>query len=165
MSEKRLYPKSAEKMGSLVERLEKKYQEEGYETQTMESAEKGQRGMLLQLRPQESVWQTVKDWTGLGMAATVTMTVIGEALEVEIGGGKWLDKAALTALSVVPIAVTTPLLLTASIGAWGQHSFLNRLLEEVEAYFREEVKPKCSKCGLKIPAGAKFCSECGEGVA
>jgi hypothetical protein len=160
MSEKRLYPKCAGMMKELVEKLEAKYGQEGYETQFLTFEEEEQKGGVFQLRPKSGGWQTVKDVTGMGTAATVTMKMVGQALEVEIGGGKWFDKAAVLGISMV---VLWPLTITASIGALGQRSLLKQLLADVEDFFRKSATvPKCPECNADNPAAAKFCNACGK---
>ena len=142
MSEKRLYPKCAGMMKELVEKLEAKYGQEGYETQFLTFEEEEQKGGVFQLRPKSGGWQTVKDVTGMGTAATVTMKMVGQALEVEIGGGKWFDKAAVLGISMV---VLWPLTITASIGALRILAFG---LDDVSTTTASLLIPMSSRDGL-----------------
>ena len=163
MSQKRLYPKCSERMQELGKHLEAKYGAEDYDTQLLSFEEAGTSGTVFQMKPKEGVWQTVKNWTGMECVATVTMRRVGDALEAEVGGGKWLDKAALATVSMI---VLWPLLVTASIGAWGQRSLLNQVVEEVDAFFRDAAtSPRCKACGAEVPAGNPFCGQCGKPVA
>ncbi len=162
MSEKRLYPKCAGEMDELAKHMKAKYGEEDWETQLLRFDDETGRGAVFQVRPKASTWRTVKDWTGLGLAATVTMKAVGAALEVEVGGGKWIEKA--TIIGVASI-VFIPLVVAAGIGAWMQRKLLNEILSEVEDFFRRGATvPKCLECSAENPAGAKFCNACGKAM-
>ncbi len=160
MSQKRLYPKCADQMDDLVKHLSAKYEEEGFETQTLRVEKGDETGLVFQMRPKESAGAWFKKWTGLGKAATVNMKIVGDALEVEVGGGKWLDKAAAVLVSYF---ILWPLSVTATIGAFTQRSLLKDILAEIDAFFRgEAVCRKCAHCGADAADDAEFCSRCGK---
>jgi len=162
MAQKRLYPKCVSEMDRLGEHLKGKYPETEWETQFVRIESDGRKGAAFQVRPKTSAWQKVKDWTGMGKAATVSMKAVGDALEVEVGGGKWVDKA--TAVNV-GILIFPTLIVTAGIGAWLQNRLLSEVLTEVEAYFHGEATAlRCAECGADHAAEAKFCSACGKAV-
>jgi hypothetical protein len=62
------------------------------------------------------------------------MRVIGDDLEVELGGAKWMDKAAVAGVGV--IASIGLLLVPAGIGAWKQHQLLEDLQQTMDRFFR-----------------------------
>ena len=162
MAQKRLYPKCAGEIDGLAEHLKEKYPDSAWETQFLKFDDEKGKGTVFQVRPKPGAWQTVKNWTGLGMAATASMKAVGEALEVEVGGGKWLDKAAI--IGAVPL-MFAPLVVAAGVGAWLQNRLLAQVLAEIEAYFRNEATAlKCVECGADYAAGARFCSACGKAV-
>jgi hypothetical protein len=53
----------------------------------------------------------------MATSLNILFTQAGDALTVEIGAGKWLDKAAVGAVSLI---VLWPLAFTAGFGAWEQ---------------------------------------------
>ncbi len=120
-----------------------------------------EKGALFQMRPTGGAWQTFKEWTGMGIAATVTMKTVGAALEIEVGGGKWLDKAAIAGIATfVTLGV---LVIPASVGAWKQKKLLQEMRDEINAFFRKEATvPKCPDCDVENAAEAKFCNACGK---
>jgi len=163
MAEKRLYPKCAGDVDGLAGHLKGKYPSIEWDTQLFRLDDEEGKGTVFQVRPKGGTWQTLKDWTGLGIAATVTMKVVGDALEVEVGGGKWLDKAAVAGIATfVTLGV---LIIPAGVGAWQQKKLLGEIRTEIDGYFRSGATAlKCGECGADYAAGAKFCSECGKAV-
>jgi len=162
MSEKRLYPKCAELSRDLAKYLSAKYEAEGFETQILSVEREGDEGRVFQMRPKDSAGAWFKKWTGMEKAATVKMKSVGDALEVEVGGGKWLDKAAALGVSMI---VLWPLTITALIGTFGQRSLLKQVLDDVDAFFRQGATvPKCPECEAEISVGARYCSECGKAI-
>lgn len=122
----------------LAQWLQKTYEGEGYLTQllTIPGEAEGRGGVVLQIKEGYSEpWQeTLSTVAGLDTAATVTLRREGEALHAEVGGGKWLDKAAVAGVATVISAGL--LLLPAGIGAVKQGRLLKDLMLDLDRYVR-----------------------------
>ena len=90
-------------MDNLVAHLEDKYRGRQFEVQVLELHERAVSGKLFQVKETSSrAWLTsVKNLAGVGTAATVKLIPQGPDLEVEVFGGKWLDKVAAGAVAMV----------------------------------------------------------------
>lgn len=138
MSDTRFYPGWGDKAETLADWLRSTWAGAGFETQVLRipSEIEGAGGYVVQLREHyKEDWQrTVSSVAGLDTAATVTLRQDGQGLAVEIGGGKWLDKAAVAGVGVVISAGL--LLLPAGIGAVKQSRLLNDLAADIDRYVR-----------------------------
>jgi len=94
---------------------------EGFNTQNL-ATEDG--AALLQIRKQGG-W---RQWVGMDTALNIVVDLRGDDLSVEIGAGKWADKAA---AGVVSLFVLWPLAVTAAIGAWNQMKMPERIYSRV----------------------------------
>lgn len=81
-----------------------------FESQEMTTEDKG---TLLQVR-KKGTW---RNFVGMATALNILFRQHGDVVEVEVGSGQWLDKAAVGAVSIF---VLWPLAVTAGIGAWEQ---------------------------------------------
>jgi hypothetical protein len=70
-------------------------------------------GVLLQIKKRGN-W---RDYVGMSTSLNIVFHQSGDTLSVEIGAGKWIDKAAAGTISMF---VLWPLAITAGIGAWEQ---------------------------------------------
>ncbi|MFQ5846087.1 MAG: hypothetical protein ACE5IQ_00260 [Candidatus Methylomirabilales bacterium] len=139
MSESRFYPASAHRMGELAEHLREKYALAGYEVQVLHVTERD-RGLIFQMRQKYNAdWKkAASQLTGLDTAATVTIRSDGEGLSVEVGGGKWLDKAAVAGFATfVTLGV---LIIPAGIGAWKQRRLLSDLVVEIDNFIKRKTQ-------------------------
>ena len=134
MSETRYYPNCGSYLPALVRFLEEKYSREGYDVQVLEESETATRTFQMRQRYDQGWIKTVSSLAGLDTAATLVMRVAGEDLEVQFGGAKWLDKAAVAGVGL--LASLGVLLVPAGIGAWKQHKLLERLERSVDDFFR-----------------------------
>lgn len=126
---------------------------------------------FIQARQTES-W---KKFVGMDQAIQVRLSVYGDALTVDLGAGRWVDKLGAATVGYIVFA---PLLLTAAIGAIGQQKLPQEIFDFIQRYtflgkpldindFRETPPetasdPCCAGCGQPLPAGAKFCPNCGK---
>lgn len=155
MSEIRYFPAWAPRGLELIRHLEARYKNQGYDVQVLELREPGADAppaTVLQVREryQEDWQKTLSTVTGLDTAATVTAKAQGDALEVEVGGGKWLDKA--TVAGAAAFLSAGILLVPAGIGAFKQRRLLLELTEEVEAYVRgRSAEPAPSETPTEDP--------------
>lgn len=124
---------AASKRSACVDFLSAKYKAEGYEIQIVPIEENGSQGSLLQMRntTQNTTGGWLKKLSGLETCATVKLVDAGEALSAEVMAGKWLDKVAAGAVSMV---VLWPLFVTASIGAIKQKAMLDRVWNETVTF-------------------------------
>jgi hypothetical protein len=83
---------------------------QGFDSQQM-STETG--SMLLQIKKRGG-W---RDFVGMGTSLNIVFHQSSDALTVEIGAGKWIDKAA---VGTVSMFILWPLAVTAGFGAWEQ---------------------------------------------
>jgi hypothetical protein len=70
-------------------------------------------GLLLQIKKRGS-W---RDWVGMSTSLNILFHQSDDTLAVQIGAGKWIDKAA---AGTVSLFILWPLAITAGYGAWEQ---------------------------------------------
>jgi len=135
-----------------------------FETQVL-SVESG--GVLIQGR-QEGGWRSV---VGMALATNVVLNRTGANIKVEVGQGKWLDKAVVGAVGML---LLWPALIPAAIGAWQQSKLPEEIFNHVAAFLAVQApKPAeataatqvpCPNCGQMVNAGVKFCEHCGQAM-
>ena len=137
MSGQRYYPGWGARAEELAEWLKTTYEREGYQAQLMNipGSDEGVGGWVLQIREiyKEGWHETLSTVAGLDTAATLTFRNHRKGLSLEIGGGKWLDKAAVAGVALMTAGL---LLLPAGIGAVKQDRLLKDLANDVERYIR-----------------------------
>lgn len=169
MARKTVVSGAASKIDGLIKHLEDKYKGRNFEVQVLQIQDGPQTGKLFQVKEaSDKTWlATAKNVTGLGTAGTVKLILQGQDLEVEVFGGKWLDKLATGAISWV---VLWPLIITTGIGLWKQNTLLDQLYETVALFLAGTAPPApgptlqrahCPGCGIPVTAGTKFCGDCG----
>ena len=67
-----------------------------------------------------------RDFVGMSTSLNIVFNQSGDTLVVEIGAGKWIDKAA---AGVVSIVILWPLAITAGFGAWEQMKMPDRIFD------------------------------------
>jgi hypothetical protein len=87
-------------------------------------------------RPQESWVKFMKKGLGLERAATVKLEVKGQDLAIEVGEGKWSDKAVGGALGML---VFWPAAFTAGWGVYKQRDLFGRIERDVAAFLSGRV--------------------------
>lgn len=88
--------------------------------------------LLIQARAIGGNWQ---QFLGLDKAITVRFTPVGtNQVSVEIGGGKWIDKAIGAGVAIATV-VLWPLLLTSGVGAIAQTTTINGAKNVIQTYF------------------------------
>ena len=127
-------------------------------------------GYLVQAK-EESGW---KSFAGLSKALQVQIIPSGNSeVMVNIGNGKWIDKAGAAAVGMLLFA---PFAITAAVGAYGQKKLPSEIFECIERYIMSGGKSirrnvtfdkigdnqiKCPSCGTLNYRDTKFCSGCG----
>ena len=79
---------------------------------------------LLQIK-KRGAW---RDFVGMSTSLNIVLGTSDNTLTVDVGAGKWIDKAAVGAVSMV---VLWPLAVTAGVGAWEQMKMPDRILDYI----------------------------------
>ena len=128
MSNKTTIPNAAARLDACAVYIQETYQSNGYSTQKLLFEENGKNGMLVQIKNSTTKGGSVlRTATGLSSCATLKLTASGDDLDVEVMAGKWLDKAG---AAIVSFFVLWPLFITASIGAFRQKAFLDKVFND-----------------------------------
>ena len=139
--------------------------EKGMEVQSTQTPE----GYILQAGQPKDTWKTL---TGMRLAITAQIIVTGEQMNVLIGEGQWTDKIGAGAIGLF---VAWPLAITAGMGAFKQKKLPGEIFQEIERCLLSQGKSgsvgstapvaqnkvTCPACQAMVPAGSKFCSQCG----
>lgn len=129
-------------------------------------------GYLVQAKEEQS-W---KKFAGMDQATQVQIfQSTPESITVNVGTGKWIDKAAAAGVGAIVFA---PLLATAAFGAFKQQQLPQEIFAAIENYIQTGGKIVtvsmtgnsgtagivCSNCRAQNPEGTKFCSSCGQSL-
>lgn len=128
-------------------------------------------GYLVQAR-ESSSW---KKFTGMGSALQVQIIPSGSSeVLVNIGQGKWADKAGAAAVGLLVFA---PLAITSAVGAYKQRQLPAEIFACIEKFIMSggqsvyrnvsferlnSSQMKCPSCGAVNLKGTKFCAGCGK---
>jgi hypothetical protein len=173
MATRNFYPRSAEHLEELIKYLELKYSKTGFEVQTLKAKEDELKGYIFQVRKsyRSELGEIASKVTGLDIAATAKIKQVDDSLDVEVGGGKWLDKAAVAGFAA--FVAFSILIIPAGIGAAKQHLMLKELVEDIDRFLKaparsgrkdqkeDDRKELCPGCGRPVSSDMKFCSNCG----
>lgn len=167
MNESRVFMLNGTDMQKIVTRLEGFFRtEKGMEVQSSETTE----GYVMQASQPKDGWKTL---TGMRLAVTVQMTVMGNQLNVNIGEGQWSDKIGAGAIGLF---VAWPLAITAGMGAFKQKKLPSEVFQVIETTIMTGGQPVvvtgagqtvaagmtvCPNCKTQLSADAKFCDRCG----
>lgn len=167
MNESRVFMLNGTDMQKIVTRLEGFFRtEKGMEVQSSETTE----GYVMQASQPKDGWKTL---TGMRLAVTVQMTVMGNQLNVNIGEGQWSDKIGAGAIGLF---VAWPLAITAGMGAFKQKKLPGEVFQVIETTIMTGGQPVvvtgagqtvaagmtvCPNCKTQLSADAKFCYRCG----
>ena len=124
-------------------------------------------GVFIEVRrPSHMVQQA----TGKGAALNVWITPDASGFRVQIGTGRWGDKAA----GAVEWLLATPALVTEGYAAFQQSQLDERVLRVVDQLVAQGAEVKvdrapaavpagggCAACSSPMPYGARFCPRCG----
>lgn len=95
--------------------------EQGFESQQMNTENES---LLLQIKKRGD-W---RKWLGMATSLNIVFHQSGDTLTVEIGAGKWIDKAA---VGTVSMFVLWPLAVTAGYGAWEQMKLPEKIFDYI----------------------------------
>ncbi len=124
MTQQRVYKAPNLNMGQLVQALTDWYRAQKFEVQVLDMPGGG---VVVQARQPEA-WRAV---LGMSSALNVVLRRQGDDLLVEIGAGKWVDKAIAGAAGLF---ILWPLFFTAAYGAWNQSRLPQRTFEFIERF-------------------------------
>ncbi|HAQ28237.1 MAG TPA: hypothetical protein DCQ76_00405 [Ruminococcaceae bacterium] len=167
MSESRTFMLNGVSIQTVVNRLENFFRgEKGMEIQSSQTAD----GYVMQASQPKDGWKTL---TGMRLAVTVQLAVIGEQMNVTVGEGQWSDKIGAGAIGLF---VAWPLAITAGVGAFKQKKLPSEIFQVIENCIMSSGKsvvingvgpiiPEntvvCPNCKEQIAADSKFCNHCG----
>lgn len=168
------------KLDSLVQALTDWYRAQSFNVQVL-NVPGG--GTLIQAS-QEGTWRNV---VGMSSALNVVLRQKGGELTVEIGAGKWMDKALAAGVAWF---VLWPLLFTAAYGAWKQSNLPKLTFEFIQQFVStggsspldlanlQSANPEVSYGGVVTPTPTpsvqaapvqsvsyQFCANCGASVS
>jgi len=136
MIRRKLYPDKAGLLDKLTHHLETKYSNLGFQTQIIKNGdgEESEVGTIFQARKLYSseLAEAASRLTGLDIATTVILTTSGANLEVEVGGGKWLDKVLVAGFAA--FVAFSLLIIPAGIGAVQQHQLILEMTDEIDMF-------------------------------
>lgn len=120
---------------------------------------------------EETKW---KKFTGMDASVQVRIIPTGDMVNIDIGTGKWVEKAGIAAAGMVVFA---PLAVTAAIGAWNSKKLPQEIFDYIEHFIMsggrnvsvsmsinqalKEDQIACPVCKAVNQKGQKFCSACG----
>lgn len=141
MAEERFFPGWGSRHAELQDYLAATYKARGFEVQTLSLPGK-EKGAIIQVQEHyEEDWhKALSNFTGLDTAATVSFKVDGQGLFISVGGGKWLDKAAVAGMGAIMSAGL--LFIPAGIGALKQSKLLQEILTHLETYIQVQSSSK-----------------------
>lgn len=167
MNESRVFMLNGTEVSQIVTRLENFFRtEKGMEIQSSQTTD----GYVMQASQPKDGWKTL---TGMRLALTVQMAVMGDKLNVSVGEGQWSDKIGAGAIGLF---VAWPLAITAGMGALKQKKLPGEVFQVIENVIMSGGKPVvvtgagqtvaagmivCPNCKAQLSADAKFCDHCG----
>ena len=167
MNESRVFMLNGTEVSQIVTRLENFFRtEKGMEVQSSQTTD----GYVMQASQPKNGWKTL---TGMRLALTVQMAVMGDKLNVSIGEGQWSDKIGAGAIGLF---VAWPLAITAGMGAFKQKKLPGEVFQVIENAIMTGGKPVvvtgagqtveagmtvCPNCKAQLSADVKFCDHCG----
>ena len=167
MNESRVFMLNGTEVSQIVVRLENFFRtEKGMEVQSSRTTD----GYVMQASQPKDGWKTL---TGMRLAITVQMAVMGDKLNVSIGEGQWSDKIGAGAIGLF---VAWPLAITAGMGALKQKKLPGEVFQAIENTIMTGGQPVvvtgagqtvaagmtvCPNCKAQLSVDAKFCDHCG----
>jgi TIR domain len=94
---------------------------QGFDSQQMNAENQG---LLLQIKKRGG-W---RDFVGMSTSLNIVFHQSGDTLTVQIGAGKWIDKAA---VGTVSLLILWPLAITAGFGAWEQMKMPEKVFDYI----------------------------------
>ena len=121
MSQSKSFPCSSSRFPELISSTQSWLSGEGFTCQKLQTEDGG---TLLQIE-KVGGW---RKFVGMSTALNIVFHRVENALNVEIGAGRWIDKATTGAVAYF---ILWPLAVTAGIGAWQQLKMPERVFEHI----------------------------------
>lgn len=169
MAESRVFALNGVSVQQVAERVESFLRDE--KKMEVQSAPT-QDGYLIQAKQED----TLRLLSGMKLATSVQLSVMGENLNVTLGEGQWADKLGAGAVGMIFV---WPLAVTAGIGAYKQKKLPSEIFDVIArctssvGTVGQTVSPgygaaapvqnsiTCPQCHAQLPQGSKFCNCCG----
>jgi len=174
MTETRSFQAPEINLNELTDNLQDWYKSQNFTVQMLDV-----HGGGILIQTSKGGWRNA---VGMSSALNVVLRQNGSTLSVEIGAGKWMDKAAVGAVSLF---VLWPLAVTTAWGAWKQsqlpkqtYEFIQKFIDmkgSVQYASSAQLSPLhpssstdatgyfkfCPACGNSVGESDRFCSKCG----
>ena len=120
-SKSRRYACASSDSSQLIAEVSRWLDSEGFDSQQMSTETQS---VLLQIKKRGG-W---RDFVGMATSLNIVFHQLDDTLTVEIGAGKWIDKAA---VGTVSMFILWPLALTAGFGAWEQAKMPEKVFDYI----------------------------------
>lgn len=127
MSESRSFSAKNVSLIDLTSSLDKWLVSESFDCQVVKTED----GATIVQIAKQGNW---RKFIGMSTALNIVLRQSESNLIVDIGAGRWIDKAAVGLVSMV---ILWPLLLTAGFGAWQQMKMPERIFDHITSYLRK----------------------------
>ncbi|MDH4265085.1 MAG: hypothetical protein OEW45_05545 [Deltaproteobacteria bacterium] len=124
MTQSKTFPCPNSRFAELVISAQSWLAGEGFKCQKLQTEDGG---TLLQIE-KVGGW---RKFVGMSTALNIVFRQVENTVNVEIGAGRWIDKAATGAVAYL---ILWPLALTAGIGAWQQLKMPERVFEHIATF-------------------------------
>ncbi len=124
MSQSKSFPCPSARFAELVTSTQSWLLREGFKCQKLQTADSG---TLLQIE-KIGGW---RKFVGMSTALNIVLHQVENTVNVEIGAGRWIDKAATGAAAYF---ILWPLAVAAGIGAWQQIKMPERVFEHIAKF-------------------------------
>ena len=131
MTQSKSFPCPSSRLSELITSTQSWLSREGFKWQKLKTEDGG---TLLQI-------EKIGGWRkffGMSTALNIVFHQIENTVNVEIGAGRWMDKATTSAVAYFLI---WPLALTAGVGAWQQIKMPQRVFEHVARFLSPYAHP------------------------
>lgn len=120
-SKRRRYACAPSDTSRLIEDVKHWLDAQGFDSQQMHTESQGH---VIQIK-RRGAW---RDFVGMSTSLNIVFRQSGDTLTVEIGAGKWIDKAA---AGTVSMFILWPLAITAGFGAWEQMKMPEKIFDYI----------------------------------
>jgi hypothetical protein len=131
MPQSRSFPCPSSRYEKLLAAIQDWLVSEKFECQRLKTEDGGQ---LLQIQKMGG-WRKV---VGMSTALNIVFRQVENTVNVEIGAGRWIDKAA---VGTVSLFILWPLAFTAAFGAWQQMNMPSRVFDHINKYLSQPDDP------------------------
>ncbi len=124
MTQSKSFPCPSSRFSELIPSTQSWFAEEGFKCQKLQTEDGG---TLLQIE-KVGGW---RKFVGMSTALNIVFHQVENTVNVEIGAGRWIDKAA---TGTIGFFILWPLVVIAGIGAWQQLKMPERVFEYIATF-------------------------------